>query len=225
MKTLITLLLLGLSTSLYAHETDSHYDRIHLSASAQQQIDNDTIIATLYAEEEGGEPAALADRVNRKISDAVDTIRRHADIKLQTGSYTTSPVYHKNKINRWRVRQTIRLESGNMMEVSALLGQLQQQLALQAMQFAVSPELKNRTIDALISKALAAFDARAKAVVKQLGRKAYKIVDLNIATPAGARPYAMMARGVMMDASVAAPVVEAGEQTIQLTVNGEIELE
>ena len=225
MKVLISLLLLALSTPLLAHDNDTHYDRIHLSASAQQQIDNDTLIVTLYAQEEGNDVSTLADSVNQKIRQAVEIVKPHADIKLQTSAYNTSPVYHKNKINRWRVRQTIRLESRNMTRLSELLGVLQQQLVLQKMQFAISPELKNRTDDALISRALAAFDARARAVVKQLGRKAYKIVDLNIATTGGARPYAMVARDAMMAAKVAAPAVEAGEQTVQVSVNGEIELE
>ncbi len=225
MRVFISLLLLVLSTPLFAHDNNAHYDRIHLSASAQQQINNDTLIVTLYAQEEGSDISSLADSVNQKIRRAVETVKPHADIKLQTSTYSTSPVYHKNKINRWRVRQTIRLESRNMTRLSELLGVLQQQLALQNMQFTVSPELKSRTDDALISKALAAFDTRARAVVKQLGRKAYKIVDLNIATTGGARPYAMVARDAMMTAKVAAPAVEAGEQTLQVSVSGQIELE
>lgn len=225
MKHLILFLFVLLPLPSIAHETETHYDRIHLSASAQQQVDNDTIIATLYAEEEGSTPSRLADSINKKIKRAVDTLKKHRDIKLQTNSYTTSPVYHKNKINRWRVRQSIRLESQNMAKVSELLGELQQTLALQGMHFAVSPQLKTQTDDALITEALAAFEQRANLIAKQLRRNAYKIVDINVSTAGGGRNYKNYARVAMMESSVAAPAVEAGEQTMQVTVSGNIELE
>lgn len=225
MTRLLTLVLLILPFQLMAHETETHYDRIHLSASAQQQIENDTIIATLYAEEEGSNVAQLANTVNKKINWAVDAVKKHSDIKLQTSAYSTHPVYHKSKINRWRVRQTVRLESQNMTKVSELLGQLQSKLALQGMHFAVSPELKNRTDDALITDALTAFEKRAEIVVKQLARSAYKIVSINIATSGGVRPHRQFARTAMLAEAMDAPAVEAGEQTLQVTVSGHIELE
>lgn len=225
MKAAWLALLLLISPMLAAHESESHYDRIQLSASAQQQLANDTIIVNLYAEEEGSDPAKLADSVNRRIRQALDFLKPHADIKLQTRAYSTHPVYQKNRIVRWRVRQSLRLQSRNITVVSKLLGHLQQDLALQGMQFTVSNERKTRTDDELIARALDAFESRARTVVRQLRRKAYKIVKLNITTSGGARPYAAMARNVMMDSAVAAPAVEAGEQTVQVNVSGEIELE
>ncbi len=224
MKYLLPVLLIFFSLRALAHETESHYDRVHLSASAEQQIENDTIIATLYAEEEGSNSAQLADLVNKKIEWAVKLVKQHKDIKLQTNSYTTNPVYNGKKISRWRVRQSIRLESRNMAKVSAILGRLQDKLALQGMQFAVSSGLKTKTDDALIADALSAFENRARLIAKQLKRKAYKIVDINISTSGGIRQQNTYARTAMLE-SVTAPMVEAGEQTVQVTVNGSVELE
>lgn len=226
MRAFLASLLIVFVSTAYAHDTELTYDRISLSATSQQQVNNDTIIATLYAEEEGSSASTLADLVNRRISRAVDMLKKHGDIKLQTNSYTTNPVYHKNKITGWRVRQSIRLESKNMAKVSELLGQLQSQLALQGMHFAVSPDLKTRTDDALISEALTAFENRAKLITEQLGRRGYKIVNINISTSGGGRHYKSYARSeMMMAADVAAPSVAAGEATVQVSVNGSIELE
>jgi predicted secreted protein len=224
MKYLLPGLLLFFPFQAFAHDTESHYDRVHLSASAEQQIENDTIIATLYAEEEGSNPTQLADLVNKKIEWAAKRVKKHKDIKLQTNSYSTNPVYNKNKISRWRVRQSIRLESRNMAKVSELLGLLQDKLALQGMQFAVSSELKTKTDDSLIADALSAFENRANQVAKQLKRKSYKIVDINISTSGNARQHNLNVRSAMME-SVSAPTVEAGEQTVQVTVSGSVELE
>ena len=225
MKKILFACLFILPLLAQAHETETHYDRINLSASAQTRLANDTIVASLYAEEEGSNAALLADIVNKKIQWAIATVKQNPQIKLQTSAYTTSPVYQKNKIMSWRVRQTIALESLDMPKVSELLGVLQSRLALQGMHFTVSPELKNTTDDALINEAMAAFDARARLVSAQLKRKGYKIVDLNIATsgnPGGYRRYEMHA--MAMD-SVSAPAIEGGEQDVQVTVSGSIELE
>ena len=225
MKIPVSLVLLLLSFQLLAHDVEHHYDRIQLTASAQQKVKNDIIIATLYAEEEGKHAAQLADVINKKIRWALESVEQHKDIKVQTSTYTTNPVYHKSRIQRWRVRQSIQLESKNMTKMSELLGTLQARLALQNIQFAVSSELGSRIDDALITEALSGFERRAGIVVKQFKRDGYRTVNMNIATSGGARPYPLYARTAVLEQSVAAPAVEAGEQTMQVTVSGTIELQ
>lgn len=224
MKFLIPPLLLLLPVFAIAHEHNDHYDRIHLSANAQTQIENDIVIATLFAQEEGSDSVQLANLVNERINAAVEMVKPHDAIKLQTSSYSTSPVYHKNKITGWRVSQRIRLESQDMTLMSEVLGQLQQTLALQGVNFAVSPDLKNRTDDELIAEALKVFEQRAKKITKQLGRKNYKIVDINIST--ASNQYVRRSfEATAMASTVAPPSIEGGEQTVQVNVTGEIELE
>jgi predicted secreted protein len=223
-RSLKLLLLFVVPALAFAHEPADHYDRVHLSTSAQTRVDNDTVIATLYAQEEGSDAAQLTDIVNGRISNAIKLIKQHDEIKVQTSSYSTSPVYHNNKITGWRVRQNIRLESQNMPLVSEVLGDLQQTIALQGINFAVSPELKNSTDEVLIAEALKRFEQRAHNITRQLGRKNYKIVDVNVSTSANHYPrrnYEIAA--VASDA--AAPSIEAGEQTLQVTVSGQIEME
>lgn len=224
MKFLILSLLLALPVFATAHEHTDHYDRVHLSASAQTQIENDTVIATLYAQEEGSDAIQQARLVNQRISEAISLVKKHDAIKIQTKSYSTSPVYHKNKITGWRVRQNIRLESQDMTLMSEVLGDLQTTLALEGMNFAVSPGLKNSTDDELIGEALDVFEQRAKNITQRLGRRNYKIVDINVSTSANhyaRRNYEVAA----MASKVAAPSIEAGEQTIKVSISGQIEME
>ena len=208
-----------------AHDVTDHYDRVHLSASAQTRVDNDTVIATLFAQEEGSDAAQLANLVNERIANAVVLVKQHESIKLQTSGYSTTPVYQKNKITGWRVSQTIRLESRDMTLMSGVLGQLQQTLSLQDISFAVSPELKNSTDDELISEALQVFEQRAENIIRQLGRKNFKIVDINVATAVSPYPQRRFEAAVMSASKVAAPAIEGGEQTLQVTVTGQIEME
>ncbi|MGB5643710.1 MAG: SIMPL domain-containing protein [Gammaproteobacteria bacterium] len=221
---LVLPILLSLPVNSLAHEYEDHYDRVQLSASAQTQVDNDTVIVTLYAQEEGSDSVQLVNLVNDRIEVAIRYIKQHDAIKVQTGGYSTTPVYHNNKITGWRVRQSLRLESLDMALTSQVLGHLQQTLSLQGMNFTVSPELKNTTDDELIGQALTVFEQRAKAITSKLGRKNYKIVDINVSTQVDQYPrrnYEVAA----MASKMAAPPIESGEQTLQVTVSGQIEME
>lgn len=224
MRILIINLLLFLPLIVAAHETESHYDRVHLSANAQTQVENDTVIATLYAQEEGSDAAQQSNLVNRRVEEAISLIKQHDMIKVQTGSYSTTPVYQNNKISSWRVRQAIRLESSDMALMSDLLGELQKTLAVQQISYAVSPRLKNSTDDELISEALKVFEQRAKNITRQLNRKNYKIVDINISTSVNHYPRRSY-EAVPMASKLAAPAIEGGEQTLAVTVSGQIEME
>ena len=203
----------------------THYDRIHLSVNATAQLENDTMVATLFAQEEGSRAAELSAVVNQRIRNALELVKKHPQIKHQTNAYSSNPVYNNNKITGWRVSQSLRLESTDMTLMSDVLGKLQADLALQSMQFAVSPASKNRQDEILIDEALEAFSKRAQQVVKKLERRNYKIVDINISTSGarGVRPQYQM-RAMAMDAE-SSPAVSAGEQAVTVTVSGNIELE
>jgi len=120
----------------------------------------------------------------------------------------------------------LRLESQDMTLMSDVLGKLQSDLALQSIQFTISPGSRNQQDEKLIDKALDAFENRAQQVVKKLGRKNYKIVDINISSSGaiGVRPQYKM-RAMAMEAEASAPAISAGEQTVSVTVNGNIELD
>ena len=208
-----------------AHDDETHYDRIHLSVSATAQLENDTMVATVSAQEEGSQAAELSALVNQRIRNALELVKKHPQIKHQTNAYSSNPIYNNNKISGWRVSQSLRLESSDMALMSDVLGKLQSDLALQSMQFTVSPASKNKQDEKLIDEALEAFSARALQVVKKLERRNYKIVDINISTSGatGVRPQYQM-RAMAMDAE-SSPAVSAGEQTVTVTVSGNIELE
>jgi predicted secreted protein len=225
-STFTALLLTGLFFSnAWAHDDETHYDRIHLSVSATAQLENDTMVATVVAQEEGSQAAQLSSLVNKRIRRALELVKKHPEIKHQTNAYSTNPIYSKDKIKGWRVSQSLRLESKDMALMSDVLGKLQSDLALQSMQFTVSPASKNKQDEKLIDQALEAFEKRAQQVVKKLGRNNYKIVDINISTSGtgGIRPQYQM-RAMAMDAE-SAPAISAGEQTVHVTVSGNIELE
>ena len=211
------------SYSVHAHESVKSYNQISLEATASADVDNDTMIVSLYAQEEGPKAATLSNKVNEKVNWALQKIKQHKDVKVETESYSTNPVYNKNQIVAWRVKQSLRLESTNMPLMSEVLGDLQQRLKLGGISFDVSRDKREQETRSLIDQALSAYNKRATQIANKLQSNSYKIVTMHVSTstnPVQPR-YRMMAEA----SSVVSPKLEAGDKTLSVRVNGTIELE
>lgn len=223
------ILLLAISSLAFAHEGQVNYNQINLTATATGLVDNDTITARLFRQEQGTKTKDLADTVNKDISWGINEAKKNKDFKVQTRGYSTNPVYKKgtSSVSSWQVRQEISIESKDMTALSEALSGLQTRLNLSGLQYSVSPEKRSEAENGLISEALAAFKSRAKIIASNLGYSDYKIVNVNVNSSGGYSPYQRAAprMEMAMSSKVAAPAIEAGEQSIQVNVNGTIELQ
>lgn len=205
-------------------DNNGPYNRIHLTANAEKKVENDIITANLYAEVQGEDLAKISEEVNRRIQEGMRLAKSYRAIHVQSGNYSTIPVYKDSKIIAWRVRQSIELESSDITSASSLLGKLQNVLALKDMRFTLSPETRTKVEDELSADALAAFEHRASLITEQLHHKHYKIVEIQIHSGNNPQPYVPLARANMaMDTDRFAVITS--EQTSRVTVIGTIELE
>jgi len=203
------------------------YNRVDLSASAQRDVGNDLMIAVVYAEAEDNDQAQAANAVNESIRWAAERARTATGIELQTLQYTTRPVYSpgSRRISRWIARQSLRLESQDAGALSELLGELQQRVAIESLGSELSRAARDATEDALVAEAIAAFERRADLVAGELGSDGYRLVHLSLGTSGFAvRPNQARFLSFGAAADAVAPEIEAGEQTVSVTVNGTIEL-
>lgn len=208
----------------FAGDTLLTYDRVNLSATASDEVDNDTLVAQLYAQQEGKQAARAAEQVNRDVTWAVDKAKRESGIKVQTEGYRTNPVYRQQLLTGWQVRQSLRLESRDSARLSQLVGQLQERLAVSGISYAVSPERRQEAEAALISVAIERFKERARQIAAELERPGYRLVQMDVNTSGqGVVPPPM--RSMAMEMAVAAPTLEAGTQKMKVTVSGTIELQ
>ena len=213
-------------TNAWATDEALRYDRVHLSTSADTQVENDTLVAILYAQREGTKLSTLANEVNEQITKAVKKSKQASEVEVQTLGYQTIPVYDKQRLASWRVRQSIRLESRDSAKLSQLIGDLQDALAVESINYSVSPSKLREVEDKLITEAIDTFTKRAKLITKQFGRTNYRLVEVNINTAAAPiRPMQMRGGVMAMEAAVAPPTLEAGKQDIQITVGGTIEMQ
>jgi len=225
LKPFFCIAILLTSSSAYSHEPVKSYNQISLEASASADVDNDTMIVSLYVQEEGSKAASLSNKVNKKINWALQKLKQHKSIKVETESYSTTPVYNNNQIIAWRVRQSIKLESINMPLMSEVLGELQTELKLAGISFDVSRAKRELETQALIDQALAAYDKRARQISKQLQRDGYKIVTMHVSTSANPIQHRYRKSMAVMSEASAAPDISAGDRTLKVRVNGTIELE
>ena len=199
---------------------------IDLAADASLPAANDLVSATVYAEASGSNPAELARRVNQDIAEALKLIKSQPAISAKSGQQHTYPVYGQNqKIDNWRMRSEIILESKDQAGVSELLGKLQQmRLAVGNVVQQPSPATRLATEDAATRAAIRAFQERAKLVAEVFG-KPYKIKQLNVQQQ-GANPPMPMFRAsrAAMKAEAEPLPIEAGESLVTTTISGQIEL-
>lgn len=198
---------------------------VEFAVEATRAAPNDQAVATLYVEQSGADAAALASRVNRAIAAALDTARGYTDIKVQSGSTSTWPVYDKNgsKIEAWRMRSEIRLETRNVAALSELIGKLQGSLAVSQLNMQPSAETRRKATDEATVDAIRAFEQRAALISSSLGKR-YRLRHINISDSGGRPPvYARMRAAPVMAEAASAPL-EGGESEIGVTINGRIEL-
>lgn len=207
-------------------ETPS-YDRVHLATTASQAVENDLLIAEMFAQAEGQDTAALAAEVNTRIVWALEQGRADNAVNVQTLDYQTQPVYRDNRVDGWRVTQALRLESADKEALSSLIGRLQERLLVRTISYGVSPARQQAVEDQLIDRAIADFRARATRIAEAFDKVDYRIVDVNVST--GSRfpePRYYAVRGVAMAdaAPPPPPVLESGTQDLQVEVSGTVEL-
>lgn len=221
---LMPLLLVALAQPTMAEEK-AFYDRVNLSAEAVSEVENDTLVAVLYAQREGGELAKLSNEVNQTISKAIKHSKKVNNVEVQTLDYQTTPVYDKKHITGWRVKQSLKLNSQDFQTLSSLIGELQNDLGLESMSYQISPVEKGKVEEELIGKAIAAFQQRALNITRHLGRKTYRLVSMNVNTSGTPyQPMLMRASSGFAESKVASPVVEPGKITLTVTATGTIEL-
>jgi predicted secreted protein len=200
------------------------YDRVELAVTARQDVDNDTLTAVLYAQRQGVATPPLAAEVNQAMAMAMERAKAVPEVRAQTLGYQTNPVYNKQTLTGWRVTQSLHLESNDPAKLSALIGELQPILAVQSIDYSISPERRQAAEDSLIRTALDLFKGRARLVTERLGRSDYRLVSLNVDTANLPLPRMSMRALAMTAEAATPPTLEAGTQEITVNVHGTIEL-
>ncbi len=209
---------------------------------------NDEATASFMIEEQDKDKAAAASRVNQKMKQGTDIVRRE-DPKaiLKTLGYFTYPVYPEERPipmdgvvvrkprvpTAWRVGQYLEVKTTNIATLPKMTSSVQQVLALNGINFGLSPATTKKLDDQRIKLTYQNLNERIVSIASAMGRNisdaVIETVDFEgsgnyagIGQAAGA-PEAMMMRSKgMNDQQVAEPSFEPGETTLQMRLVGKV---
>ena len=201
---------------------------VSVSASATTTLPNDRVQAWLRAEAENPNPATAAAQMNAVVARALARIRSVATVKPATSGYSTQQITEKGKPPRWRVTQTIALDSGDFGALATLIGRLQEEdgLLLSGMNFSVTDEARAKAEDVATQQALRGWQERAQAAARGLGFQDWRPGRVTVQS-GGGRPPIPMFRAAAADSFAGAPpvAVEGGTTEVTVTVTGDAVLE
>ncbi len=196
-----------------------------ISATERREVEQDLLVATLSYKAEDRDARKVQNEINEKMREAVDKAKKEKNVKVNTGSYQVyERTNSRTNTKKWHGSQSLTLKSKEAEDILDLVGELQGMgLVSNGLSYTLSPETSVEIQDSLMEDALKQLQERATRAAKALGKSGAVLREINVS--GGGIPYQRKhyARSAMMmsadSAEMAAPVAEAGESTITLTVN------
>jgi len=208
---------------------------INFSATEKRTMPQDLLIASLRIEVDEGNAKSIQNKINEAMKKALELAKAEKAFKVSTGAYSVYKYEKPLEIDPktgvqkteavWRGSQEITIESKDSTKLLEAVGKIQEMgFAMNNLSYTLSPEVVDKVQEELMVEALKKLTLKADVVAKTLGKSKAELVDVNVDTGGPVQPMykTMMARGEMYDASVpamAAPVAEAGETDVSLTVS------
>ena len=205
------------------------FNVVTIEASATADVPTDTLTVTMFAEEQGPDPAAIAARINARLDEALARAKKEPKVEARSGNYQTTPVYDRaNQISGWRIRADLVFESRDFKTAAALAGALQPALKLWSMTYSLSRGAREAAEAALLSEALGKFQEKARAVAKGLGFPGYVLGQVAVRNETSLPPpvaFRGVAMSAMADGGAAPPVpAEGGKNAVTVNVSGSVVL-
>lgn len=202
---------------------------------------NDEAHATLTIEEQDKDKIAAASRVNQKMKQGIDIIKREdPQAMLKAHGYYTYPVYAQDQIPRptgngrqpvgWRVGQSLEMTTTNLSWLPKTIAAAQRILALNGLFFGLSDATGKKLEEQRIAAAYRNLTERIVAIAKAMGRNpSDAVLDTMDFEGSGAyvqqqdvrAPKALLA-ATAEAARVEEPSFEPGETTLSMRVVGKV---
>lgn len=217
-----------LSASTLANAEAEAFNRVDFQVEAAREVANDLLAAAMTVEIQDKQPGRVAQQINAALNDALKKASAFSTVKASSGNQSTYPVYGKNnQIDGWRGHGEIRLESRDFKAAGELIMQLQSTMQAGSVQFAIAPDTRAQTENALITDAIKAFHKRADAIRAAVGAQSYKTVHFSINSGGvpPRHPVQMMRSAALAEAAIPAPEFAGGESRITVQISGTIEIQ
>ena len=200
---------------------------LRLEAQAVREVTDDMVTATLFLERDGPQPAPLQSGVNAVLQTALADLKADPLLQVRSGGYSTRPRYARDgRIDGWKVRADVVVESADAAAVSRAVTQVAGRLSVGGIGFRLSNERRVQTENDLTAEAAARFQDKARLAAKALGYAGVELVDVGLNTgmpPAPPIHARAMAMAVQAEAAVPVPI-EPGRSQVSVTFSGTVRL-
>jgi predicted secreted protein len=211
-------------------------------ATGEVKHANDQAVLTLTVEEQDKDKATAASRVNQKMKQGMDIVRKQdASAVLSTRGYYTYAVYPeaqpKQASNKppqpiaWRVGQYLDVKTSNLAGLPKTVSAVQSILAVNGLQFGLSDATARKLDAQRIDATYKNLNERIVSIARAMGRNpADAVLDTvdfegsgNYAQDAVAAAPKMMRTSMMAESTaVEEPSFEPGETTLTMRVVGKV---
>ena len=195
---------------------------VTVSATSTATVQNDRLQAWLRTEAENPNPAVAASQVNAAMAKALAVAKAYPAVKIATAGYSTQQIVDKPKPSRWRVVQSLSVDSSDFTAAANLISRLQDDdgLLLSGMGFSLADKTRRDAEDSVTQQAIQSWQARAQQAALGLGFSQWRPGHISVQSGDGGRVYPMM-RAQAMASSPAPVATEAGTSEVSVTVSGE----
>ena len=204
-------------------------DVLTLSAASSVEVQYDVIAMTMSATREGSDASVVQSQLRQAVDAALSEARkaqRPGQIDVRTGAFSLTPRYGNRgaQITGWIGTGEVVLEGRDMATIAQVAARLAT-MTVARVGYALSRETRERVEADAVSQAIARFRARAGDYAKQFGFNGYTVREVNVGTadPMLVQPM-MRQRMVANAASDESIPVEAGKATLNVTVNGSVQM-
>jgi predicted secreted protein len=207
------------SSTALAQDAERQTTVLHLSQTAERTVVRDLLRAELRVDETGPDARTVQLAINRRMAGALDRGRQVQGVRVETGTYNVGEERPQSGPAHWRGSQAVILTGRDADSLLKLAGLLQSDgLSTASLSYEVSSETVRGAEEDLTAEALAALDHRAAGIAGHMHLAVTRYRDLRVGNAeGGARPMPRFAA-----AASAAPVAEAGDAIIRVTVEAEL---
>lgn len=217
--------------SVFAQNSGSvdPHNVVQISASASVEVVQDLLTLTLSVTREGADATQVQSQLKQALEPALVLAKKQASpggMDVRTGAFSLQPRYGRDsRISTWIGTAELVLEGRDAERIATTAGRVQGMTVSSAL-FSLSREQRQSVESQVQAAAIERFRARATEVARSFGFGTYGLREVSVSgSEQGFYPRARMlaAEPRAMAADAAVPV-EAGKTTVQVNVQGSIQL-
>lgn len=180
MKKLALIALSILSFQAFAEPVN--YNMVSFTENVSTQVEKDLMTVTVMLRSEHTDRQQASNELTRRLNRVQAKLKQYSELTGELSHRSVYPIHHNDqKIRAWVDNVYLQVESKHFQILSKWLSEVQNDAIVQDMNFSVSKEKRNETINKLSQEVLSNFRQRAEMISQSLGFSQYKIVNIQIA--------------------------------------------